>query len=111
VLDIVEPDYYHDSEIPDIDRAIWSVRVGEKEPVTVRVGAGKQPIASDAAVRVKSRSGTYHQVRCITVMELPAERLGKSRLEPGDRIELESSFTTHARADRIDWKGTFTLAD
>ena len=110
VLDIVEPDYYRAAEVPEVDRAEWNIRLLGRDQLSIRVGAGKEPVANDA-VRVKSLSGTYHTVRCITALELPAERLGSERLKAGDRIELESSFITHARANRIDWKGTFTLAD
>ena len=111
VLDIIEPDYYRDSEIPDEDRALWSVSIGGRKLVTARIGAGDPPTVSDPKVRIKSISGTYHDVRCITVIELPAEVLGKEQLKPGDRLELDTRFTTHGRAQHIDWKGNLTLAD
>jgi hypothetical protein len=111
VLDIIEPDYYRDSRIPEVDRAIWCVRLNGHEPITTRVGAGMQPTLSDDAIRVESLSGTYHQVRCISIMEIPAQRLGRQQFAPGDEIDLESSFITHARASRIDWRGTFRLGE
>jgi hypothetical protein len=111
VFDIVETDYYRDGEIPDADRAMWTIRYGGGEPVRLRLGAGKDPVISDPALRVKSLSGLYHNVRCVTAIELPAGRFGKAALKPGDQIELESTFTTHGRADRIKWKGVFVLSE
>jgi len=111
VVDIVEPDYYRDGNIPDVDRATWTIRVNNGESVTARIGAGKDAAISNPAARIKSLSGTYHEVRCITVVELPAGQLGKQRLAPGDQIALESSFSTHGRANSIQWKGTFVLSD
>jgi hypothetical protein len=75
----------------------------------VRIGAGKKPGVSDKAVRIKSLSGTYHDVRCITAIELPASFFGKKVLKAGDKLALDSSFTTHGRARRIEWRGDFVL--
>jgi hypothetical protein len=50
-------------------------------------------------------------VRCITVIKLQAEHLGKELLQPGDEFELESNFVSHGRAYRIYWKGRFRLAE
>jgi hypothetical protein len=111
VHDVVEPDYYRDGVIPEIDRATWTIRVHESAPITVRVGSGKDATIDDPTITLKSISGTYHMVRCITAVEIPAARLKKARLAPGDRIKLESTFVTHARAYRIDWKGDFVLSD
>jgi hypothetical protein len=111
VLDIVELDYYRNNEIPELDRPVWSVRIGDSEAIAARVGAGKPPSVGDAAIRVESASGVYHDVRCINVMEVPAARLGKARFQAGDRIQLDSSFKTHARAHHIEWNGTLTLVE
>jgi hypothetical protein len=111
VIDIVEPDYYRDGKIPDVDRALWTLRVNGGEPISVRVGGGKEPMTSNAAVAIKSISGVYHDVRCITVIELKSQFLGKEKLRPGDEIELNSSFVSHGRAYRVDWSGKFTLAE
>jgi hypothetical protein len=109
VLDIVEPDYYHDSVIPDVDRATWTIRLNGGAPLELRIGCGKEAIVSDPSIRVKSLSGIYHDVRCITAIELPAGLCEKRTFAPGDEISIESSYTTHGRADRIDWQGTFVL--
>jgi hypothetical protein len=111
VHDVVEPDYYRDGDIPEIDRAKWTIRINDGDPITARVGSGKNATIDDPAIRMKSISGTYHMVRCITAIEIPAARLKKARLAPGDRIKLECTFLTHARAYRIDWKGEFVLRD
>lgn len=111
VIDIVEPDYYRDGQIPEIDRAEWTVRINGAKPIAARLGAGKDPTVSEPAVRIQSISGIYHDVRCVTVIEVPAEYLGKKQLAPGDEISLDSNFTTHARANRVGWEGKFVLGE
>jgi hypothetical protein len=111
VLDIVEPDYYRDGEIPEADRAKWTIRVNGGKPISARIGAGKEPLLNPPSAKITSLSGTYHDVRSITVVELPAALLGKQALKPGDQIALDSSYSTHARANRIEWKGTFVLSE
>jgi hypothetical protein len=111
VIDIVDPDYYRDQEIPEIDRAMWIVRVAGLEPIQARIGAGKAPVMSGPGIRIKSLSGVYHDVRCITSLELPASLFGKSAFQVGDEIALDTDYTTHARAYRMEWKGNFVLSD
>ncbi|HEX2476101.1 MAG TPA: hypothetical protein VHK01_15225 [Lacipirellulaceae bacterium] len=111
VIDIVEPDYYRDGKIPDVDRALWTVHVNGGKPISVRVGGGKDPVTSDPTVGIKSISGLYHDVRCITVIELKSQHLGKEKLRPGDEIELNTSFVSHGRAYRARWNGKFTLSE
>lgn len=111
VLDIIEADYYRDSKIPEVDRAEWIIQIDEKRPFSARIGAGAKPVLTGADLKIVSLSGTYHDVRCITAVEIPAEYLGRQRLGAGDTIVLDSSFTTHGRADRMEWRGTFTLKD
>jgi hypothetical protein len=110
VIDIVEPDYYRNAEVPDVDRAVWTIRVNGHDPVSVRVGSGKPPLLSDPSIRIQSLGGTYHDIRCITAIELPAERLAMKSLKPGDKISLDSSYNTHGRAYRIQWNGEFVLS-
>jgi hypothetical protein len=111
VIDIVEPDYYRDAEVPEVNRAMWSIRVNGGKAVTARVGSGKPPVVSDSSLRFQSLGGTYDAIRSITAVELPASRLGKQSFKPGDRVSLDSNFTTHARAHRIEWKTELTLAE
>jgi hypothetical protein len=111
VIDIVEPDYYRDGVVPEVDRAVWTVRVNEGQEVTARVGAGFEPKLDVAGVEATAISGTYHDVRCINVLKLPAEFFGKKRLHAGDKIMLDSSFTTHGRAHRIAWDGEYVLIE
>jgi hypothetical protein len=111
VIDIVEPDYYRAADVPEEDRASWTIRINGLEPVSMRIGSGKPPALSDAAICIQSLGGTYHDVRCITAIELRAEQLGKKTLIAGDRISLESHYTTHGRAQRINWRGEFVLGE
>jgi hypothetical protein len=111
VLDIVELEYYRNAEIPEIDRAEWTVRVDDDPPITARIGAGRPLVVSDPDLRVESLSGLYNDVRCVAAIELPARRFGKQQFEPGDQIALEAEFASHARAHHIKWKGTFELSD
>jgi hypothetical protein len=110
VLDMIEDVYYRDGQIPEVDRATWSVQVNGSKAITMRVGAGKHPVTDADGIRIKSISGIHQDVRCITAIELPAKMFGKSQFTVGDQITLKSTFTTFARASRIDWKGQFTLA-
>jgi hypothetical protein len=111
VIDVVEPDYYLGKEVPGIDRAVWTIRVNGGEAITARLGSGMPPTASEPTLRMRSLGGTYHDIRCITVIELPAERIGQESLQPGDKVSLDATFTTHGRAYRIDWKGEFVLSE
>jgi hypothetical protein len=47
----------------------------------------------------------------IASIEIPARRLGKQRLAPGDVIELNSALVTHGRADKYEWSANLKLAD
>ncbi len=55
-------------------------------------------------------SGLNGQVRNIAAMELRAKLFGKDRFKPADTIGFSSTFFTHGRAYRVDWKGKFTLS-
>ena len=82
-----------------------------REPLSARVGAGRDPEISDSSARIESISGIYHDVRCITVIQLPAKYFEKGTLGPGDEFELDSNFVSHGRAYRIEWKGRFKLSE
>ena len=111
VVDVAEPDYYRDSIIPESDRPSWRIQVNGQMPVTARLGCGKDAVIDNPSTPVVSLSGAAHGVRCITAIKLPAKQLGKERLAAGDHLTIESTFATHARAYRIDWKGEFVLSD
>jgi hypothetical protein len=111
VTDIVELDYYRDRNVPEIDRAKWTIRVNGGEKVLARIGSGMPPVVSEPSLRVQSLGGTYHDLRGITAIELPAKTLGLQKLKPGDKIVLDSTYLTHARAYRIEWKGEFVLSE
>jgi hypothetical protein len=110
-FDYVERSYYADGRIVDADRAIWQVGLAKGKPTTIRLGAGMPPVSDDSRVRVECLSGLVQQARVIAILEAPATRFGKTRLRPGDTVELSSSFTTHGRAYRYEWKGSFRLTD
>jgi hypothetical protein len=110
VVDVVEPDYYRSGEIPNVDRALWTVNLDRRPTIRAQVGAGKEALITEKAIRSSSLSGIYHDVRCITAIEIPAKFFGKERFAAGDRISLESTFETFGRADRIDWKGDFVFS-
>jgi hypothetical protein len=111
VIDIVEPAYYRNADVPNEDRATWTVQVDASDELVVRLGSGRPPEVSDPAIRIQSLGGTYRDIRCITAIELPAERLGRSKFEAGDKIVLESDYAAHGGAYRLNWQGEFVLRE
>jgi hypothetical protein len=111
VIDIIEPDYYRDGVIPEIDRATWRIQIDGGKSVAAVIGAGKKPVVTPGGIEIQSLSGTYHDVRCVTAVALPASHFGKERFKPGDQIALDSTFTSHARAYQTTWKSTLTLSE
>jgi hypothetical protein len=110
-LDIVEDAYYRDRSVPKNDRAQWLVEVEGSPAVRVRLGAGREAVASDPALRVEHLPSLNLKVRNVAAMEVPASRLGLSGFKVGDTISLNSTLLTHCQAYRVQWKGTFRLAD
>jgi hypothetical protein len=110
VIDVVEPDYYRDRDIPEDDRAVWKIQVNGGDEISARIGSGRPPVPSEPGLRVKALGGTYHDVRGITAIELPATKLGVEKLKPGDKIMLDSTYTTHGRAYSFEWKGELVLS-
>jgi len=107
--DIVEEAYYRKKAVPDIDRAEWIILPGEtSEPIRARIGAGAKPV-TERGLRIVSVSGAYLNTRTIAALEIPAKRFGREGFKTGDAIALAVTFITHGRADRVDWKGKFTL--
>jgi len=110
--DVVEDIFYRDKIVRASDRAEWVVSAGETtRPVRARIGAGMEPIVNEPAVRLMNISGLNGDVRNIACMELPARLFGKSRFRTSDRIDLVSTFFTHGRAYRVEWRGRFELQD
>ncbi len=96
--------------MPEADRAEWIISLDESnKPIRVRLGPGAPPICNESAARVVNLSGAYSNTRNIAALELPAKLFGKERFKSGDTIDLASTFFTHCRADRVEWKGKFTL--
>ncbi len=108
--DIVEEAYYRNKIVPAVDRAEWFVSVGDtNQPIHARLGPGGPPICDQPGVRIVNLSGVYMNTRNIAAMELPAKLFGKAQFRPGDTIRLSSTFFTHCHADRVEWKGEYTL--
>ena len=110
--DVVEDAFYRDKRVPTGDRAEWVVSIGGSgRVIRAPVGAGAGAVVDDPVARIVNVSGLNLNVRNIAAMELPAKLFGKERFKAGDEIEIASTFFTHCRAYRVEWKGRFTLRD
>jgi hypothetical protein len=110
--DVTEDICYKDKIVRASDRAEWIVSLdGSTNAIRSRIGAGLEPIVDEPAVRLVNISGINGNFRNIACMELPAQLFGKDRFKTGDVIKFASTFHTHCRAYRADWKGKFTLRD
>ena len=108
--DVTEDMFYKDKVVRSIDRAQWSTSLnGSTNIIRGRIGAGLEPVVDEPAIRLVSISGINGNFRNIACLELPAGLFGKTRLKEGDLIEFASTFTSHCRAYRVEWKGRFTL--
>lgn len=108
--DVVEVECYRDRRVPDADRAEWVVAAGQPRRIwRARVGAGGAVVTGGGGVRVAHLSGVELKTRCLAAMELPAALFGRDRLRPGDRLDFASTFHTHCRVYRTDWRGSFRL--
>jgi hypothetical protein len=108
--DVVEDVFYRDKVVRASDRSQWIVSAGDSaKPISARLGAGLEPIADEPTVRLVNISGINGITRNVACMELPAQLFGRGEFKPGDAIDLSSTFFTHCRAYRVEWKGTFTL--
>ena len=108
--DIVEPDYYRSKVVPESDSAEWTVAIGQQDrPIRARLGPFAPAVCSDPSVRLTNLAGIYMNTRNVAAMELPAKLFGREGFNAGDNIRLASQFFSHARADFVEWKGTFKL--
>jgi hypothetical protein len=108
--DIVERNYYRNPGLPEVDRAQWVISIGDgSKPIHARLGPGGPPLCDEPDARLVNLSGEYMNTRNIAAVELPAKLFGKQRFKSGDSIELGSTFFTHCRAERVEWKGKLTL--
>ncbi|PYJ81433.1 MAG: hypothetical protein DME22_21185 [Verrucomicrobia bacterium] len=108
--DVTEDTFYRDKTVRASDRAEWIVSVsGPDKPIRARIGAGLEPIIDEPTVRVANISGLNGNFRNIACMELPARLFGRDRFKPRDLIEFASTFVSHCRAYRVEWKGKFAL--
>jgi hypothetical protein len=110
--DFVEENYYRNKIVPEVDRAEWIISISKtNQPIHARLGPGAPLVCDEPAVRLVNLSGVYMNTRNIAAVELPAKLFGKEQFKAGDTIEFGSTFFTHCRADRVEWKGKFTLRD
>ena len=110
--DVTEDTFYRDKVVRASDRAEWIISCnGSTNDIRSRLGAGLEPVVDESAVRLVNISGINGNFRNIACMELPAKLFGKYRFKTGDVIEFASTFLTHCRAYRVDWKGRFSLSD
>jgi hypothetical protein len=110
--DVVEDAFYRDKIVRASDRAEWKLFLsGSANSIRARIGSGIEPIVDEPSVRLVQSSGLNGDFRNIAAMELPAKLFGKDRFKRGDTIDLASTFFTHCRAYRVEWKGHFTLRD
>jgi len=110
--DIVETAYYRNQVVPAVDRAQWIVSLpGVKAAIHARLGPGAPPECDAPAARLVNLSGINMNTRNVAAMEMPARLFGKSRFQAGDTIRFDSTFLTHCRANRVAWKGKFTLRE
>jgi hypothetical protein len=108
--DVTEDTFYRDKTVRAGDRSEWIVSInGPNRSIRARLGAGLEPIVDEPTVRVVNLSGLNGNYRNIAGMDLPAKLFGKDRFKAGDVIELASTFASHCRAYRVEWKGRFTL--
>jgi hypothetical protein len=108
--DVTEDVFYKDKVVRASDRAEWIIfPAGSTNGIQSRIGAGLEPIVNESTVRLVNISGINGNFRNIAGVELPAQLFGKDRLKVGDVIEFASTFLTHCRSYRVEWKGKFTL--
>jgi hypothetical protein len=108
--DVTEDTFYKDKIVRASDRAEWNVFLGgSPNAIRSRIGAGLEPIVDEPAVRLVNISGINGTFRNIACMEVPARLFGQDKFTIGDVIEFDSTFLTHCRAYRMEWKGRFTL--
>ena len=110
-FDFVEPAYYSGASVPKADRSLWSVQVDRGEVLRARIGGGLEPLVSNPDVRIENLSGVNLSVRNIAILEMPVSLLNRTELKPGDTIDLDVSLVSHARALRVEWRGSFRLRD
>ena len=95
-----------------MDRAQWLIVIGQtNQPIHARLGPGAPAVCDEPGARIVNLSGVYMNTRTIAALELPARLFGKTQFKRGDTIALSSTFFTHCKADRVEWKGKFTLRD
>src|SRR5262249_39543811 len=108
--DVVEPEAYRGKQVPDSDRAEWTVLPGKNgKAVRARIGAGGPAVINEPAVHISHLSGVELNTRCIAAVMIPASLFDRNAFQRGDHVEFASAFRSHCRVYRTDWRGHFTL--
>ncbi|HEV2454505.1 MAG TPA: hypothetical protein VGY98_09595 [Verrucomicrobiae bacterium] len=108
--DFAEAEYYGNTLAPEADRAEWTVSIAKTAgPIHIRLGPGGPATCDEPRAGVVNESGDYMNTRNIAAIELPAGLFGKAEFKAGDQIKFDSTYFTQARADRVEWKGSFIL--
>lgn len=100
--------FLYGGAIPETERATLTVGIeGAKQLLSVRFG-GKER-ATFAGPAVWSREW-HSPTRNTILLKLPASMFGKTRLRPGDSINLNATLFSHSRAERMEWQKVIRLA-
>jgi hypothetical protein len=110
-MDMTENNFYRDRELPEEDRMHWQVKLkGARAKYSFRLGHGGYGTHSTVQ---EIDEATFHSLaydtRAVAALRVKASELGKESFEQGDVIELDVVLDSHARADRTNWRGRFTL--
>ncbi len=80
----------------------WSVQIpGEAQPLRVIMGADREYTVQELRVKVLHGSLTKNAA----VVRIPANRLGATRLKPGQAVPVSCTLTTQARSHAMTWEG------
>ncbi len=107
-MDSVEPGFYKDNKIPEVDRIEWNLKLGpddKQKAIRIRMGAGGEPSVYGAQVEIKHAAG----IRNVALVRLPAELIGKPKLQPESILPVVSTIRTFTRAHSMEWKADLKL--
>lgn len=108
-MDAVESALYRGAHVPKQDRALWTVEVNGREILQVRIGAGREPVASNPAVRVEQVTGPAPVVRTVAAVAIPRSELEGVRLRTGTRLRLRCRYQAHGHVQHVGWEGDYLL--
>jgi hypothetical protein len=107
-MDVVEPSFYRDGQVPEQDRMQWHVRIGTTR-LQIRLGGGRDAQGHPQNVDVQSLSGWDLGVRTICIVRIPAQSLGVTRLEAARTLRLSSRLAFFDPSQRVRWDRTLVM--